>query len=77
MASSSPQHWQSMAAVWAQLGSPLRPSAEDQRGYGSFIFPWLQNFAQPRVAILGVTPELYYLPWPAGCDLLAVDRSRA
>jgi SAM-dependent methyltransferase len=71
-----PQHWNSMAEFWAQLGSPLRPCVEDQAGYRSFIFPWLERFAQPRAIILGVTPELYHLGWPANVDLIAVDRAR-
>lgn len=66
-----------MAAVWEQVGSPLRPGAEDQQGYGSFIFPWLERFTRTRALILGVTPELYHLPWPADCDLLSLDHNRA
>ena len=31
----------------------------------------------PRVLLLGVTPELYRLPWPEGTQLLAVDRTQA
>lgn len=72
----TPQHWESIASVWAQLGSPLRPCAEDQIGYRSFIEPWIEQFARPRIIILGVTPEVYHLPWPAEHDLIALDRSR-
>src|SRR5947209_65461 len=70
------QYWNSLANVWAHLGSPLRPSAEDQRGYSSLIFPWMEKFARARIIILGVTPELYELPWPAEHDLIALDHSR-
>ena len=70
------QHWNSFAHLWAQLGSPLRPSAEDQVGYWSFIDPWLKQFERPRILILGVTPELYHLAWPKSHDLIALDRSR-
>ncbi|MCB1717874.1 MAG: methyltransferase domain-containing protein, partial [Candidatus Competibacteraceae bacterium] len=31
----------------------------------------------PRVLLLGVTPELATLPWPAGTELVAIDRSAA
>jgi SAM-dependent methyltransferase len=70
-------HWDSMAHFWAQLGSPLRPIAEDQAGYQSFIDPWIERFDCPRIVILGVTPELYHLAWPEKHDLVALDRSRA
>ncbi len=56
-----------------RCGHPPRMKAATAR---SFFRGW--NASRSRAwAILGVTPELYYLPWPAGCDLLAVDRSRA
>lgn len=65
-----------MADLWAQLGSPLRPCAEDQIGYSKFIDHWIQQYQRPRILILGVTPELYHLGWPAKCDLMAIDRAR-
>ncbi len=71
-----PHHWQAMATVWHQLASPLRPSAKDQASYWSCIDGWIQNYACPRILILGVTPELYELPWPTKHDLIAMDRAR-
>ena len=71
-----PQHWESMAEVWEKVGPPLRPSAEDQHLYWSLIDPWIRDYPRPRILLLGVTPELYRLPWPAEHDLLAIDRSR-
>jgi SAM-dependent methyltransferase len=38
---------------------------------------WARQGGTPRVVLLGVTPELYSLPWPAGTDFLAVDRTQA
>jgi hypothetical protein len=37
---------------------------------------WVQSNAPPRVLLLGVTPELYFLPWPKGTDIMAVDRTQ-
>jgi SAM-dependent methyltransferase len=65
-----------MADVWKQLASPLRPSAEDQELYWSFIGDWIGNYDCPRILILGVTPELYQLPWPARHEIRAMDRAR-
>ncbi|MGZ4966703.1 MAG: hypothetical protein ACXV97_05965 [Chthoniobacterales bacterium] len=73
---SDSQHWASLADLWENLGSPLRPGAEDQAGYQTFIDPWLKNFARPRILILGVTPEIFHLQWPQPHDLLALDRAR-
>ena len=36
---------------------------------------WRGQGTPPRVLLLGVTPELYRLPWRAGTDFLAVDRT--
>lgn len=70
-------HWLPLAAVWEQLGSPLRPAAEDERAYARLVQPWIEQHGPPRVLLLGVTPEMYRLPWPAGRDFVAVDRSAA
>lgn len=76
VAALDPEHWNSMADFWAQLGSPLRPSPEDQASYWRLIENWIGKFRKPRIAILGVTPELYQLPWPSRRDLIALDRSQ-
>jgi SAM-dependent methyltransferase len=70
---SSPQHWPDIARRWSLVGPPLRPSARDIRFYCRTL-----NLvaARPlRALILGVTPELYHLPWPAGTDLMAADHT--
>jgi SAM-dependent methyltransferase len=70
-------HWPELARRWSQTGPPLRVSPEDQRAYAQAAAERLREGARPRVLLLGVTPELYGLPWPEGTDLLAVDRSQA
>lgn len=69
-------HWGSMARLWAQIGSPLRPSSDDVAAYSRFVLEWIDRHEAPRVLLLGVTPELYKLPWPSGRDFVAVDNTR-
>lgn len=69
------EHWPSMAAVWNQIGSPLRPIAEEIASFARLAQPAIANADSPQVLLLGVTPELYRLPWPPGRDFLAIDRT--
>ena len=69
-------HWTKIARRWKQLAPPLRPCAEDICSYTEVIRIWTSSFSVPRALILGVTPELYYLSWPAGTDLTAVDHTQ-
>lgn len=69
--------WSRVASVWSHVGPPLRPSAED---LGFFAQAVAETRAPPgssalRGLILGVTPELYALPWPDPAQVVAVDRS--
>jgi hypothetical protein len=64
-------HWQEIARRWAQVGPPLRPSEADIAFYASVI----RDVKSPRALILGVTPELYRLPWPRGSSVLAADHT--
>lgn len=70
-------HWTAVAKRWAQLGSPLRPCGDDLESYQNAIVAWTESQGRPpRALILGVTPELYRLPWPEGTHLAAADRAR-
>jgi len=73
----NPDHWPDLARRWSLVGPPLRVSAEDAAAYAEFARRILERPQPPRVLILGVTPELYGLPWPAGTLLRAADRSAA
>ena len=66
-----------MAARWGQLNAPYRPIAEDLALYWQGVEGWVREHGVPRVLLLGVTPELYHLPWPEGTDFLAADRNPA
>lgn len=59
-------HWQTFAARWNRLGSPLRPCAEDVANFRSAL-----GDAPGHCLLLGVTPELADL---AG-QLTALDNS--
>lgn len=69
--------WQRLSKSYKHYGPPLRPSAQDLEIYWDIIHPWIHGHGAPRVLLLGVTPELYHLPWPEGTDFKAVDRSQA
>jgi SAM-dependent methyltransferase len=65
-------HWPLHARQWALVGPPLRPCAEDVRAVASAIG---SRPPPSRALLLGVTPELASLAWPAGTSLVAADRS--
>lgn len=68
-------HWSEIAERWSLVGPPLRPSSEDLAVLRSEVLGGLPSLG--RVLILGVTPELYGLGWPAGTRVTAVDRTAA
>lgn len=73
----SGDHWSRMARLWQWVGPPLRPAAEDLAVFQDTIVRWHAAHGRaPRALILGVTPELYQLRWPAGTSLRALDGSR-
>jgi hypothetical protein len=69
-----PDLWRDRARQWNTIQPPLRPCAEDLAIVQRAIEPMP---TAPRVLILGVTVELYHLPWPEGSDIVAVDKSQA
>lgn len=74
----SADHWQNVAQRWQLLGSPLRPIAADVAAFERAIRNWSEHYEKPpRGLILGVTPELYRLHWPAGSRVSAVDHTQA
>lgn len=70
-------HWLEIARRWHQVGPPLRPSVQDVAFCTKAVRRWASVHGAPRALILGVTPELYRLPWPTGTELSAVDRTPA
>lgn len=70
-------HWSESARQWRHIGPPLRPVAADIAFFQEAVSGWTHRDGPPRVLLLGVTPELYRMPWPQGTDILAMDRSQA
>jgi SAM-dependent methyltransferase len=68
-------HWDHLASRWEEVGPPLRPCAADVAFYAEAVQRWSASNGSPRALILGVTPELFRLPWPSGSNVLAVDRN--
>ena len=71
------KHWNSIAQCWHLYSSPLRPCGEDLA-----VFRELVDAHGPapldggRAAlILGVTPEIATMAWPAGTVVTGFDRS--
>ena len=67
--------WAKVSRNWNLHGAPLRPSPEDVSFSEQAVGAWRGQGTPPRVLLLGVTPELYRLPWREGTDFLAVDRT--
>jgi SAM-dependent methyltransferase len=66
--------WEQQALQWARLGAPLRPAPEDRLLAQRALDRWCRNHSSsPRALVLGATPELASLDWPAGSEVVAVD----
>jgi hypothetical protein len=70
-------HWNSIARSWDLYSSPLRPCAEDLTTFLRFANAYAQTppDATSTVLILGVTPEIATMSWPARTVVTGVDRS--
>ena len=69
-------HWSNMATNWHLNGPPLKPGPMDAAAYWDAAKSWIDHSSKtPRILLLGVTPELYALPWPAKREFLAVERN--
>lgn len=67
--------WAQQAGQWQRLTSPGRPCAHDLAFNEGVVRDWSAGRGAPRVLLLGVTPELARMAWPAGTELVAVDCS--
>jgi SAM-dependent methyltransferase len=64
-------HFGSIAARWKLVGPPLRPTEPDLEAFRRCI-----SRAPSSVLILGVTPELFHLGFPASTRVQALDASQ-
>jgi SAM-dependent methyltransferase len=70
--------WRRHAQQWQWIGPPLRPDVEDVLAAESAVARWSRSRGRaPDALLLGVTPEIATMRWPAGTRLLAVDHSWA
>jgi SAM-dependent methyltransferase len=71
--------WSRHARQWNLIGPPLRPASEDIALLAGAIADWRRN--SPRSSctalLLGVTPEIAAMSWPAATTLLSIDHSAA
>ena len=72
----SDNYWDRIADLWRLFGPPIRPAADDLVVYQEIVDRATALIdGPPRVLLLGVTPELYRLRWPADAEVLALDSS--
>jgi methyltransferase family protein len=71
----APPSWAGLARHWQAVATPLRPSIDDAAYVQRVIDGLAAEIAAPCVLLLGVTPELSTLRFPADAALLAVDSS--
>lgn len=78
IAEQSARFWEREWAWWHRLAPPLRPAAEDIEILSRLVGDGcrVRGFVRPAAVLMGVTPEIASMRWPAGTRLLAIDRSR-
>lgn len=69
--------WEAWSSKWSHIIPPARPCAEDVEAFERFVGAACAeaNARAPRALLLGVTPEIATMRWPAGTRLLALDFS--
>ena len=69
-------YWSGLARSYAMMGSPLLPATEDIQFVEATAARWREQHGRaPRAVLLGVTPKLAKMNWPAGTCLTAADSS--
>ena len=71
--------WEELSRRWNEMGPPVRPARQDTDLLQRVTDQALADAgrAAPRVLVLGVTPEIATMRWPARTRLLALDSSEA
>ncbi len=67
--------WEKLATHWMHRRPPARPAPEDTALFERLVAGVLEGRSAPRALVLGVTPEIVTMRWPAGTQLFAVDAS--
>jgi len=70
-------YWARIAALYAQMRPPLRPSGEDIRFYEETVGAYALRHPKQanRALLLGVTPDIAAMRWPLSFSLLGIDHS--
>ncbi len=69
--------WENWAKRWTKIQPPARPIPEEVATFEEFAGTVCSGARAraPRALLLGVTPEIATMRWPAGTRLLALDLS--
>ena len=72
-------YWENVSRHWDDLRPPRRPAPQDIALFERLVAEGFAraHSARPRALLLGVTPEIATMHWPAGTQLLALDGSAA
>jgi hypothetical protein len=70
-------YWDHFAKAYANLGGPLRLSEEEVRLMEGVVRDWTtsRRILFPQALLLGATPDIATMRWPAATSLMAVDKS--
>ncbi len=63
------------AEKWEKIGAPYRPTVNEQQIYGKFLKEAAEHRDNPKMVVLGVTPELRKLGHKYGYQVTCVDFS--
>ena len=71
------ESWEALSLGWDRVGPPQRPSRNDIETLERLVAAGVGSRRGPslRVLLLGVTPEIATMRWPAGTGLLALDNT--
>ena len=69
--------WEEISQRWHKIGRPQRPSRQDIELLQCLVAESVActQRSNPRALMLGVTPEIATMRWPAGTRILALDAS--
>jgi SAM-dependent methyltransferase len=76
---STDARWAALALAWPAFRPPMRPGRDDVAALETLVAECgcAAGVSSPRALLLGVTPEIATMRWPAGTSVLALDFSEA
>lgn len=71
------EYWNGFSGAWQHVPAPLAPAEDDVRWFELQLRSTQRaGGSEARALLLGVTPAIANLRWPADCVLVAMDWSR-